>query len=160
MHSCELVVTISATACAISKGKSPDEIALLATIFSQLGDTLATIAAQEALCAPNNRAAVTPPDTPANVTSDSSVDPSADSIANAVFLQLFLSIFINLLFSCHNFDTFTCYIMYIQSDRAFLHILFSPSWTSCGWSYFFVLFTLSCWCYAILFFVLFTISFM
>ncbi|WP_394915033.1 DUF6774 domain-containing protein [uncultured Robinsoniella sp.] len=84
MHSCELVVTISATACAISKGKSPDEIALLATIFSQLGDTLATIAAQEALCAPNNRAAVTPPDTPANVTSDSSVDPSADSIANAV----------------------------------------------------------------------------
>ena len=58
MQSCELVATISAIACAISKGKSPDEIALMATIFSQLGDTLATIAAQEALCAPNNRAAV------------------------------------------------------------------------------------------------------
>ena len=84
MQSCELVVTISAIACAISKGKSPDEIALLATIFSQLGDTLATIAAQEALCAANNRAAVTPPDTPANVTSDAVSDASANSIAEAV----------------------------------------------------------------------------
>ena len=52
MQSCELVVSISALACSIAKDKSPEEIALISAFFSQLGDTLATIAAHEALCTP------------------------------------------------------------------------------------------------------------
>jgi len=39
----ELVLFISTLAIAISKDKSSDDIELLAVIFSQLGDTLATI---------------------------------------------------------------------------------------------------------------------
>lgn len=50
MQSCEFVTAISALACCIAKDKSPDEIALLSSIFMQLGDTLTTIAAREALC--------------------------------------------------------------------------------------------------------------
>jgi hypothetical protein len=45
MNSCELVVFISTTACCIAKGKSAAEINLLSTVFTQLGDTLATIVA-------------------------------------------------------------------------------------------------------------------
>lgn len=52
--SCDLVLTISALACCIAEGKSSDEITLLAAVFSQLGDTLATITAQQDLCAPGN----------------------------------------------------------------------------------------------------------
>ena len=37
---------ISAIACCIADGRSADEIALISSIFSQLGDTLDTIAAQ------------------------------------------------------------------------------------------------------------------
>ena len=84
MQSCELVATISAIACAISKGKSPDEIALMATIFSQLGDTLATISAQEALCAPNNRAAVTPTDTLRDTSMGTSTDASTDTLTDTL----------------------------------------------------------------------------
>ncbi|MDO4330113.1 MAG: hypothetical protein Q4C66_12350 [Lachnospiraceae bacterium] len=51
MQSCELLMTVSALACCIAEGRSEDEIALLASIFSQLGDSLATITAREALCA-------------------------------------------------------------------------------------------------------------
>lgn len=43
MDECELVVLISTLACAISKCSTDDEITLLSAIFSQLGDTLATI---------------------------------------------------------------------------------------------------------------------
>lgn len=50
MQSCEFATTISALACNISKGKSPEELALISSIFMQLGDTLATIAAHQALC--------------------------------------------------------------------------------------------------------------
>lgn len=50
MQSCELIMSISALACCIAQERSVDEISLLASIFSQLGDSLATIAAQEALC--------------------------------------------------------------------------------------------------------------
>lgn len=46
MNSCELVTLISSFACAISKNLSNDEIVLLSTIYTQLGDTLATIATQ------------------------------------------------------------------------------------------------------------------
>ena len=50
MLSCELVSYITALACAISKCCSNDEIAVLSSAFNQLGDTLATIAAQNQLC--------------------------------------------------------------------------------------------------------------
>ncbi len=50
MQSCELVLFISSLACCIAKDKTDEEIALLSCIFSQLGDTLGTISAQEALC--------------------------------------------------------------------------------------------------------------
>lgn len=43
MNSCELVTFISALACAISQNMSNQEIDLLAVVFTQLGDTLATI---------------------------------------------------------------------------------------------------------------------
>ena len=52
MQSCELVISISSLACYIAEGKSADEIALIAAILSQLGDTLATISAHQALCCP------------------------------------------------------------------------------------------------------------
>ena len=50
MQSCELALSISTLACCIAEGKSPEEIALISSIFMQLGDTLATIAAHQPLC--------------------------------------------------------------------------------------------------------------
>ena len=52
MNSCELVMAISALACCIAEGKSSDQIAFISSVFSQLGDTLATIAAQRDLSSP------------------------------------------------------------------------------------------------------------
>ncbi|MCI8517013.1 MAG: hypothetical protein HFG75_09140 [Hungatella sp.] len=52
MQPCELTVAISILACCIAEGKSEDEIALISSVFSQLGDTLATLTAQQALCSP------------------------------------------------------------------------------------------------------------
>lgn len=46
MQSCELVTYITALACSLSKCYSNDEIAVLSSALNQLGDTLATIAAQ------------------------------------------------------------------------------------------------------------------
>lgn len=43
MDDCELIVTVTAIACAISKNCSDDEISIMAAVFTQLGDTLATI---------------------------------------------------------------------------------------------------------------------
>jgi len=42
----ELVTFITAFSIAISKDKSEDELGVLASIFSQIGDTIATIVAQ------------------------------------------------------------------------------------------------------------------
>lgn len=42
---CEAVTALTALALYISQGKTKDEISLLGTYFSQLGDTLETIAA-------------------------------------------------------------------------------------------------------------------
>lgn len=56
MHSCEFAMTITALACNIAQDKSQEEIALYAALFSQLGDTLATIAAHRELCLPKNTA--------------------------------------------------------------------------------------------------------
>jgi len=50
MNSCEFVTFISALACSIAKDRSTDEITLLGSVFSQLGDTLSTIAAREGFC--------------------------------------------------------------------------------------------------------------
>lgn len=52
MQSCDFVLSISALACAIAKDQTPEQLALLSAFFSQLGDTLDTIAAREALCCP------------------------------------------------------------------------------------------------------------
>lgn len=50
MNSLELTSAVTAIANAISCKLTPIELALTASIFVQLGDTLATIAAQQALC--------------------------------------------------------------------------------------------------------------
>ena len=50
MRSVELTGAVTALANAIACKLSVDEITLLASIFVQLGDTLATIAASESLC--------------------------------------------------------------------------------------------------------------
>jgi hypothetical protein len=55
MQSCELVTAITAIACAIANNYSEEEIGVLASAFNQLGDTLATIVAQEA-CITSNKA--------------------------------------------------------------------------------------------------------
>ena len=50
MTSLELTAAVTAIANCIACGLSVSELALTAGIFVQLGDTLATIAAQKALC--------------------------------------------------------------------------------------------------------------
>ena len=50
MNSLNLTSAVTALANAIACKLNIDEIALLASIFNQLGDTLATIAARENLC--------------------------------------------------------------------------------------------------------------
>ena len=50
MNSLELTSAITAVANAIACKLTTSEIALVASIFVQLGDTLATIAASHALC--------------------------------------------------------------------------------------------------------------
>ena len=50
MNSLELTTAVTAMANAIASGLSVSELALIAGLFVQLGDTLATIAANQALC--------------------------------------------------------------------------------------------------------------
>lgn len=45
-----LTASVTAAAIAISEGKTADELGLLAAVFTQLGDTIATLAAQKTLC--------------------------------------------------------------------------------------------------------------
>ena len=54
MNSLELTSAVTALANAIAIGLTPAETALLASVFVQLGDTLATIAARESLCSGEN----------------------------------------------------------------------------------------------------------
>lgn len=49
MNPCELVSVISSIACIIAKDKTIDELNILSVIFTQLGDTLATIATQKSI---------------------------------------------------------------------------------------------------------------
>ncbi|MDE5670454.1 MAG: hypothetical protein K2I14_03185 [Eubacterium sp.] len=46
---CAVNMSVSALACAIAEGKSAEEINALGAFFSQLGDSLETIAAFDAL---------------------------------------------------------------------------------------------------------------
>ena len=50
MNGCELTAAITAIANTLACGKTADEINLLGVIFTQLGDTLLTIAAHETIC--------------------------------------------------------------------------------------------------------------
>ena len=50
MNSLELTAAVTAVSNAIACSLSTTELALVASLFVQLGDTLATIAAQRALC--------------------------------------------------------------------------------------------------------------
>ena len=55
MNSCELTAPITALANVIACNFNNDEIILLASIFVQLGDTLATIATQKNICESINK---------------------------------------------------------------------------------------------------------
>lgn len=46
----QLAAAITALAAALAEGKRTEELSLLGAVFSQLGDTLSTMAAQKALC--------------------------------------------------------------------------------------------------------------
>ncbi len=50
MNACELTASITAVANAISCRLNDEELNILALVLTQLGDTLATIAAQRSLC--------------------------------------------------------------------------------------------------------------
>lgn len=50
MTSCEWVAALNALAMAIAQDKSPQEIEFLALLFTQLGDTLAILAASPPKC--------------------------------------------------------------------------------------------------------------
>ena len=55
MNSLELTSAITALANAIACKLTEEEASLLSSIFVQLGDTLATIAARESLCGNSNK---------------------------------------------------------------------------------------------------------
>jgi hypothetical protein len=50
MNECILPVGISALACAIAEQLNDSDLALLAAVLVQLGDTLTTISSQRAAC--------------------------------------------------------------------------------------------------------------
>lgn len=50
MNSCELTASITAIANALACNRTTDEINLLGVAFTQLGDTLLTIATQKSIC--------------------------------------------------------------------------------------------------------------
>ena len=50
MNACELTASVTALANALACKLTLDELDLLGSVFTQLGDTLQTIAAQRTLC--------------------------------------------------------------------------------------------------------------
>lgn len=50
MNPCDLTAIVTAIACTIFKCSSKEELPVIAAIFSQLGDTLDTMIAQDQLC--------------------------------------------------------------------------------------------------------------
>ncbi|MBQ6152792.1 MAG: hypothetical protein IJJ15_03515 [Ruminococcus sp.] len=55
MNACELTASVTAAANAITCKLNDDELALLSAILVQLGDTLATIATQRAICSTDDK---------------------------------------------------------------------------------------------------------
>ena len=55
MNFCELTASITATANALTYKLTDDELTLLGTTLTQLGDTLVTIATQKSICKSQNR---------------------------------------------------------------------------------------------------------
>ena len=53
MNSCEITASVTALANLMAQKLDSDELSLLGAVFTQLGDTLATIAAHNALCTPS-----------------------------------------------------------------------------------------------------------
>ncbi len=60
MNPCQLTTAITAVANAISCKLTVAETALLASILVQLGDTMATIAAQKSLCQESDDKTISP----------------------------------------------------------------------------------------------------
>ncbi len=54
MNGCATAAAITALACSIAEGRELCEVQMLAVIFNQLGDTLATIATQRECCCQRN----------------------------------------------------------------------------------------------------------
>lgn len=54
MQPCELVTFVTAIACSITKCCSEEELPVIAAVFTQLGDTIATILAQKEACSDKN----------------------------------------------------------------------------------------------------------
>ena len=54
MYPNDLAFSVTALAAAIAEGKSAEELALLASILTQLGDTLTTLSLQSEICKQNN----------------------------------------------------------------------------------------------------------
>ncbi len=50
----QLTASITAVAAILSEGRTVDQISLMAAVFTQLGDTLDTIAIQKELCEKNS----------------------------------------------------------------------------------------------------------
>lgn len=50
MNACELTASITAIANTLACGLTADEITLLGTVFTQLGDTLLTIGTHKSIC--------------------------------------------------------------------------------------------------------------
>lgn len=52
MNPCALTAEVTAIANVLASGLSDEKLELIAAIFTQLGDTLATIAVQRSICSP------------------------------------------------------------------------------------------------------------
>ena len=55
VNSCELTASITAIANALARKLTEDEVTLLGTALTQLGDTLLTIATQRSICCRNSK---------------------------------------------------------------------------------------------------------
>lgn len=53
MNPCALTAEVTAIANVLASGLSDEKLELVAAIFTQLGDTLATIAVQRSICSPS-----------------------------------------------------------------------------------------------------------
>ena len=69
MDECELIALVSTIACTLSKCCSTDDLTLLSAVFTQLGDSLATILTKRQLCEK-----ITTNNTVINMKDDSNID--------------------------------------------------------------------------------------